>query len=72
MHLNKVIRYSKVIYDRMIARGDNAQEFATRHKTNILSGEESHTLKELFTQDTPFYCKLFENSHFVIGDGPSY
>ncbi|MGI9305912.1 MAG: sulfotransferase domain-containing protein, partial [Gammaproteobacteria bacterium] len=64
---NKGIRYCKIMYDRMIARKNNARAHATRHKTNILSEKERDTLKDLFAQDTVFYNKLFESSPFVLG-----
>ena len=64
-----VIRYCKVSYDRMIARGSNVEEFAKKHKTNILSQKEADTLKGWFEEDTIFYKKLFEHSTFVLGDG---
>ncbi len=66
-----VIRYCKITYDRMITRRGNANEFAKKHKTNILSEEEADTLRELFKQDTVFYQKMFASSPFVLGDGTS-
>lgn len=68
---NRGIRFCKIMYDRMIARGNYATEHATTHKSNILSEEERDTLKDLFVQDTAYYCKLFEVSPFVLGDGSS-